>query len=127
MAIPNLYGDHMKKASWIILMTLLTSSASFSYTITIDNETGSEMTAHVNYAGAGFCSPDVWEIKPYSSFSRDVGGCCTMPGVKFEAVLGFFYNRFFSYDPPRTGFGLSCRSWHSKIVYSGYNFIVESR
>lgn len=108
------------------LAGILTSFASFSYTIKIFNKTDSQMKVEVKYGGPGVCSPDTWQVNSQSSISNGVGGCCATPGVKFTGTGGRLVGKTFSFDPPRTGAGLSCRSWNAYIKPTeDGNFIVS--
>lgn len=109
----------------IVLISLITSSISFAYDIKIINETDSVMSVKVSYGGAGVCSPDTWKLPAKSTIKRDVGGCCAESPVKFSAQSGTYKGKTFKFNPPRTGFGLSCRDWTAKVKAVGANFIVE--
>lgn len=104
----------------------LGASASFSYTVKIFNKTSSQMKVEVQYGGPGVCSPDTWQVNGNSNISNGVGGCCAKSGVKFTGTGGALTGKTFSFDPPRTGMGLSCRSWNAYIKPTeDGNFIVS--
>lgn len=118
----------MKNNLILLLSGLILSSATlFSYTIKIKNSTDSDMKIRIEYGGPGVCSPDTWALPAYGQIEKGVGGCCAKPGVKFRAETGSLRGQEVSYDPPRTGFGLSCRSWTAEARPLGNIFIVETR
>lgn len=107
----------------LVLLAAICSSTVFSYTVTIDNTTDEDMVVQVNYADNLLCSPDTIKVKAHDQESRQVGGCCTMPGVVFKNVSS---GTAFNYFPPTTGFGLSCRSWSAEIVANGNHYEVKA-
>lgn len=110
----------------ISALFLLISSAALSYTIKIKNITNSDMIVSVKYGGPGVCSPDNWRLPANGEISHGVGGCCAKSGVIFSAKTGPYEGKEVSFDPPRTGFGLSCRSWNATAVpVSDTVFTVE--
>jgi hypothetical protein len=111
----------MKKIS--CLLTIITSTYLFSWTVSIDNTTATDMVVHVTYADNIFCSPDKIKVPAHQQVSKYVGACCTMPAV---IVKNMTANTSFEYFPPTTGLGLSCRSWDAKIVENGNTFEVKT-
>lgn len=103
------------------------SASALAYTIKIDNTTDADMKVVANYGGAGVCSPDTWLVKAGQKMSVGVGGCCAKSPVKFTGMTGDLAGKTFDYSPPRTGAGLSCRSWSAKAVAAGTDFIVEKQ
>jgi len=103
------------------------SNSVLAYTIKLNNTTEADMKVAISYGGAGVCSPDTWLVKAGQNISVGVGGCCAKSPVKFTGVTGDLNNKTFDYSPPRTGAGLSCRSWSAKIVPAGSDFIVENQ
>lgn len=91
------------------------------------NNTNSDMKVMVNYFATDMCSPDTLIIPSYNRMSKKVGLCCTRPDVLVLGLNNELKGLSFSYNPPRTGFWLSCRSWTAVINQSDHNFVVETR
>jgi hypothetical protein len=113
------------------------------YTIQIENHTKSAMKVHIEFAGPGVCTEQDWVIPAgvevalpnpgkqtkYTlapgTVEKKVGGCCAKWPVKFEAVDGKYKGKKVEFNPPRTGYGLSCKSWGAVIKDAGDSFVVE--
>lgn len=120
----------MKKIAALTLVLgslAITPNMAHAYTIKIINTTSSDMKVAVSYGGAGVCSPDTWRVSAGNTISKDVGGCCAKSPVKFTAETGDLTGKKVDYSPPRTGAGLSCRSWTAKAVPLGTSFVVETK
>lgn len=109
---------------WLFLFF---SSISSAYTIDMINNTNSDMKVMINYLATDICSPDTVIIPSYNTVSKKVGLCCTRPGVVVMGLNNELRGLSFAYNPPRTGFWLSCRSWTAVINQSNHNFVVETR
>ena len=101
-----------------------------AYVVTIENTTDKTFTMDIHYGGGGVCSPDTWTIPPKEPVEKNVGLCCAGWPVTFAAQASpKVYPRnetrkiegtnkrepIFEFYPPRTGMGLSCRSWKAVI------------
>lgn len=111
----------------MFLMSFIGSTALLSYTIRIQNTTNSDMTVEISYGGPGVCSPDRWGLNANSQIEKGVGWCCAKSPVKFTAINGPYQGKVVNYDPPRTGFGLSCMSWSAIVKPLDDTFTVETK
>lgn len=103
----------------IILNTILlmgTYNITLPYSISIKNESPNAVKITMVYAGGSAICPNAeLEIKSGETRSIESGACCT-EYVTIHGLEGIVKGKSFSYEPPVTGFGISCR---------GFSFVIK--
>lgn len=107
----------LKHKIWLSAVLLIgTCSVTTPYSITCKNETPYTVKVTFIYAGGSMLCPNAEiEVKSGENRSIESGACCTSY-VSLYGLEGPVKGKGFIYEPPVTGFGISCR---------GYSFVIK--
>ncbi len=108
----------MKKLLFAIYVACIASNIG-AYTITFNNDSPYPLQAEITYGGAGWCTPDNVVIParaagaPTVTRTHNTAACCSkmIQVRRVDMVADTTWN----FQPPSTGFGLSCKSYSVNI------------
>lgn len=105
-----------KKIAFSTIILLGTYNIAIPYSISIKNESPNAVKITMIYAGGSAICPNAeLEIKSGETRSIESGACCTSY-VTMYGLEGIVKGKSFTYEPPVTGFGISCR---------GFSFVIK--
>jgi len=100
-----------RKNLLFVLLLTGTQSLIYSYAMSIKNESSHAIKITMIYAGGSIICPNVeLEIKSGETRNIESGACCAS-SVTMLGLEGIIKGKSFTYYPPVTGFGISCRNF----------------
>ena len=100
----------MKKLLMALAIGMVASTGINAWVTVIGNKSDGEIKVSINYGGGGICSPQDKLVGAGQIQSIDTGICCTH-AMNIVGTSGKGVNTQTTFNPPATGFGLSCRNF----------------
>ena len=94
----------------MLLMACLFTINLFGYTIKVHNKTDGQIKVNITFSGKGVCSDSNFFVNRGQTKPEEVGGCCS-EWVRVTPVSGSAPKKQVVFEPPLTGYGISCRSY----------------